>query len=159
MTAVGGRAGPSDGPARPSTARAGPHVYAPSHTLQRTLSERAGVGGVRVIRSPFYVETGALDASVYERHLRGKQYLLFFGSFLNMPQEDYIRRMRLLMEDPEQVYLTMVRNLYTLGHILERKFKLIWMSYTVFLTGLSLAVGIALVLFARWLTTGPVGVP
>lgn len=57
------------------------HVYAPSHMLQRMLSERAGVGGVRVIRSPFYVETGELDHTVYERLLRGKEYLLFFGRF------------------------------------------------------------------------------
>jgi len=89
----------------------------------------------------------------------GDVNLLFFGSFLNMPQEEYIRQMRLLMEDPEQVYLTMVRNLYTLGHILEKKFRLIWMSYTIFLSGLSVAVGLALVLFARWLTSGPVLVP
>src|SRR5215216_6712463 len=32
------------------------HVYAPSHTLRRTLAGRAGVRGVRVIRPPFYPE-------------------------------------------------------------------------------------------------------
>lgn len=57
------------------------HVHAPSHTLQRTLRERTGVNGVRVIRSPFYVETGELDDSVYRRLFDGKQYLLFFGCF------------------------------------------------------------------------------
>ncbi len=45
------------------------------------VAEREGVRNVRVIRSPFYTETEALDGSVYERHLRGKQYLLFFGRF------------------------------------------------------------------------------
>jgi glycosyltransferase involved in cell wall biosynthesis len=57
------------------------HIYAPSHTLRRTLAERAGVRGVRIIHSPFYVETDEWDNSVYERLLRDKQYLLFFGRF------------------------------------------------------------------------------
>ncbi|MFL6257907.1 MAG: glycosyltransferase family 4 protein [Pyrinomonadaceae bacterium] len=57
------------------------HVHAPSDTLRRTLRERAGVRGVRVIRSPFYPEIDEWDDSVYERDLRGKKYLLFFGRF------------------------------------------------------------------------------
>ncbi|MET0645964.1 MAG: glycosyltransferase family 4 protein [Pyrinomonadaceae bacterium] len=61
--------------------RLSPHVYAPSHTLQKVLAERAGLDRARVIRSPFYVETGELDDSAYERFLRGKKYLLFFGHF------------------------------------------------------------------------------
>jgi hypothetical protein len=89
----------------------------------------------------------------------GNANLLFFGSFLNMPQEDYIQGMRILIENPEQAYLTMVRNLYTLGHILEKKFRLLWMSYTVFLAGLSMAVVLAVVMLARWLVVGPVAVP
>jgi glycosyltransferase involved in cell wall biosynthesis len=57
------------------------HVYAPSYTLRRTLAERAGLRGVRVIHSPFYPETDEWDGSVYERELLGKEYLLFFGRF------------------------------------------------------------------------------
>lgn len=57
------------------------HVYAPSHTLGRTLVGRGGVRDVRVIRSPFYPEIDARDDSIYERHLCGKEYLLFFGRF------------------------------------------------------------------------------
>jgi glycosyltransferase involved in cell wall biosynthesis len=57
------------------------HVYAPSHTLRRTLVERAGLRDVRVIHPPFYPETDEWDDSVYERRLRGKEYLLFFGRF------------------------------------------------------------------------------
>lgn len=61
--------------------RLSPHVYAPSHTLRRTLEARGGVRDVRVIHSPFYPETEEWDDSVYERELRGKEYLLFFGRF------------------------------------------------------------------------------
>jgi glycosyltransferase involved in cell wall biosynthesis len=58
-----------------------PHVYAPSHTLQRTLAEDAKVEGVRVIRTPIYLETGKWDASIYDDNLKDKKYLLFFGRF------------------------------------------------------------------------------
>jgi glycosyltransferase involved in cell wall biosynthesis len=55
------------------------HIYAPSFTLQRVLHEKTTVRGVEVIRSPFFMETPHQDTSVYEEHLRGKDYLLFFG--------------------------------------------------------------------------------
>ena len=55
------------------------HIYAPSFTLQRMLHEKTPVKGVEVIRSPFFMETPHQDTSVYEEHLRGKDYLLFFG--------------------------------------------------------------------------------
>lgn len=61
--------------------RLSPHVHVPSRALQRMLAERAGLKNVRVNRSPFYVETAEWDDSVYERELRGKEYLLFFGRF------------------------------------------------------------------------------
>jgi hypothetical protein len=43
----------------------------------------------------------------------------------------------------------MVRNLYALGHILERKFRLLWFSYVLFLTGLGAAVVLFVILFVR----------
>jgi glycosyltransferase involved in cell wall biosynthesis len=57
------------------------NVFAPSVTMQATLAQRAGVGDVRMIRSPFYVETREWDSAVYERFLRGKRYVLYFGRF------------------------------------------------------------------------------
>jgi hypothetical protein len=89
----------------------------------------------------------------------GRANLLFFGNFLGMPMEDYLEGMRLLMANPEEVYMTMVRNLYALGHILEKKFRLLWLSYTMFLSGLGAAVVVAVVMLLRWLMTGPVMVP
>jgi glycosyltransferase involved in cell wall biosynthesis len=57
------------------------NVYAPSQAVQTMLAQRAGVAEVRVIRSPFYVETRAWDATVYEQFLKGKSYVLYFGRF------------------------------------------------------------------------------
>jgi hypothetical protein len=53
------------------------NVYAPSVTMQTMLAQRAGVGGVRMIRSPFYLETREWDATVYEQLLKGKRYVRF----------------------------------------------------------------------------------
>jgi glycosyltransferase involved in cell wall biosynthesis len=57
------------------------YTYAPSYTLQKTLVKEAQLPHVRVIRTPFYVETKDWDNSVYDRFLKGKKYLLFFGRF------------------------------------------------------------------------------
>ena len=57
------------------------HTYAPSNTLQQMLAKEAQLPHVRVIRTPFYVETRDWDKSVYDRFLKGKKYLLFFGRF------------------------------------------------------------------------------
>lgn len=53
------------------------NVYAPSRAIQKMLNARAA----RLIHSPFYVETRALDHTVYDRFLRDKQYVLYFGRF------------------------------------------------------------------------------
>jgi glycosyltransferase involved in cell wall biosynthesis len=55
------------------------HVYAPTAFLQRVASDKAGLRGVEVIPTPFYLEPVRTDMSVYDEHFRGRQYLLFFG--------------------------------------------------------------------------------
>jgi len=57
------------------------HVYSPSFTLRQTLATEARLPNVRVIRTPFYVEIQDWDSSIYDRFLKGKKYLLFFGRF------------------------------------------------------------------------------
>jgi glycosyltransferase involved in cell wall biosynthesis len=57
------------------------YVYAPSYALQQVLASEAGLPHVRVIRTPFFAETLDWETSVYDRFLKGKKYLLFFGRF------------------------------------------------------------------------------
>lgn len=52
------------------------NVHAPSRAIQKMLARDA-----RLIRSPFYVETGDWDTTAYEQFFKGKQYVLFFGRF------------------------------------------------------------------------------
>lgn len=57
------------------------NVYAPSRSLQQKLAEKIRLSHVRVIPTPFYLETPAWDNSVYDQFLNGKKYLLYFGRF------------------------------------------------------------------------------
>lgn len=59
--------------------RVSSNIYAPSHALKQMLEEKTSAGPVRVVRTPFFLETDTCDPSVYEALLQGKQYLLFFG--------------------------------------------------------------------------------
>ena len=51
------------------------NIHAPSRAIQQTLRD------ARLLRTPFYLETHALDSAVYDRFLRDKKYMLFFGRF------------------------------------------------------------------------------
>lgn len=57
------------------------NIFCPSHTLHRTLAGHARLDRARVIRTPCYIETTEWDHSVYERQMKGKKYLLYFGRF------------------------------------------------------------------------------
>ena len=49
--------------------------------MQKTLAGKLNVANAKLIRSPFYVETGAWDTSVYDQFLKDKKYVLYFGRF------------------------------------------------------------------------------
>ena len=66
--------------------------------------------------------------------------ILFFGTFINMEEEKYLKGMWELMEDRERTYTNMMRDLYGLGVVLGAKYRLLRISYTVFMVGLALGV-------------------
>jgi hypothetical protein len=67
--------------------------------------------------------------------------LLFFGSFTQLDQEDYIERLVEEMRDEESVYRTMARDIYQNGSVLRwKKYRYLALSYRTFLTGMVLTV-------------------
>ena len=68
--------------------------------------------------------------------------ILFFGNFVNMPEEDFVEGMTEIMADTDRLYTNMIRDLYSLGGVLARKFRLLRISYNLFMG--SLVVGVAL---------------
>ena len=65
-----------------------------------------------------------------------KVNLLFFGNFYKMPLEEYLWAMKEMMTDRQYLYDTMIKDLYYLGIVLNRKYKLLRLTYTVFTVGI-----------------------
>ncbi len=82
----------------------------------------------------------------------GRANILFFGNFVKMSIEDYELGMQDLMRNSEKTYMNMVRDIYYLGVVLDRKFRLLRLSYNAFMVGL--VTGVVLLL---WLYLGVEG--
>lgn len=62
--------------------------------------------------------------------------LMFFGNYYKTKVEDYEWGMKKLMNDPDYLYGTMVRDMHQLGVVLAKKYRLIGAAYTVFMYGI-----------------------
>lgn len=84
--------------------------------------------------------------------LRSRQSnILFFGNFVHMPEADFLVGIRELMGRTEELYQTMARDIYSLGGVLSRKYRLLRIAYNTFMAGLVAAVVMLLVvLVLRW---------
>lgn len=69
---------------------------------------------------------------------RGSLNLLFFGSFTDLDEADYIARLRARLGSDEGVIDLMARDIYQNGQVLRRKkYRLLGYAYRVFLVGLT----------------------
>jgi hypothetical protein len=76
-----------------------------------------------------------------EEDIRNKKTnLLFFGNFYRMQLEDYQWGMNQMIKDKEYLYNTMMMDIYYLGVVLAKKYKLLRIAYTIFMWGLIVAV-------------------
>lgn len=66
--------------------------------------------------------------------------ILFFGNFVNMRPDDYLQGMKELVVDADGLYISMMKDIYSLGGVLAKKFRLLRIAYTVFMIGLALGV-------------------
>lgn len=66
-----------------------------------------------------------------------KGNLLYFGNFHNMSFKDYEWGMLQKLNDSNYLYNSMIKDLYFLGQILDRKYKLIRLSLISFIIGLA----------------------
>ena len=67
--------------------------------------------------------------------------LLFFGSFTQLGQEEYIEQVVAKLADEEDVYRTMVRDIYQNGSVLRhKKYHYLALSYRTFLVGMAMTV-------------------
>jgi hypothetical protein len=82
--------------------------------------------------------------------------ILFFGDFATLTSEEFTRGMMNLIGDKTVVYETMIHNLYGLGSVLRKKFRLLQMAYTAFMIALVLGVGSFILVFV-WIQKHPPG--
>ena len=66
--------------------------------------------------------------------------LLFFGSFYEMELKEFEYGIRQMMDDSEFLYGSLIKDIYWQGKILGRKFRLLRISYNVFMYGIALSV-------------------
>jgi HD superfamily phosphodiesterase len=69
-----------------------------------------------------------------------KTNLLFFGNFYKCTMEEYERAMSKMMVDSEYLYGSLVKDIYHLGVVLARKYKLIRWAYNIFMVGIIISV-------------------
>jgi len=85
----------------------------------------------------------------------GKRNILFFGNFVNIPEEEFVERILDLMSRRDDLYSSLARDLYSLGGVLSRKYQLIRTSYTVFMVGLTIGVCLFVIVLATGGLTSP----
>lgn len=69
-----------------------------------------------------------------------KVNLLFFGNFHKMKLEDFEWAMGEMMQDRDYLYSSMKKDLYFLGLVLNKKYKILRLTYSVFMIGIIVSV-------------------
>lgn len=121
-----------------------------------TLTERAFIENVRYTVPIAILLVGSLVSVIFavisarpnvtqkkvnlEKIREKKSSVLFFGNFSNMALKDFIRNMHELMNSKELLYDNMTVDLYYLGLVLTQKYRMLRISYNIFMSALVLAV-------------------
>jgi hypothetical protein len=87
------------------------------------------------------------------RHSEGN--ILFFGNFANMQESEFLEGMTELIGDKTIVYESMIRNIYGLGAVLNKKFALLRVAYTSFMVALVLGVSSFITVFVWIILKAP----
>jgi hypothetical protein len=107
--------------------------------------------GAAAFFSAVFAVLAILPATHYRRS--GTINLLFFGSFTQLQEEDYLDQLVARLQQEEEIYRTMARDIFQNGVVLERKkYRLLGYAYRIFLAGLTLSFLSFLVQFVVWYT-------
>ena len=69
-----------------------------------------------------------------------KVNLLFFGNFYKMKLDEFELALKVMMNDQDYLYSAMTKDLYFLGQVLNRKYRLLRMNYLVFTIGIVVSI-------------------
>ncbi len=91
------------------------------------------------------------EGSFTREQIKNRQInLLFFGNFHKMPIGEYEWAMNDLMKDRNALYNALTRDLYYLGIVLNRKYRLLRITYGIFMTGIIISVIAFVVAFIKF---------
>ena len=74
-----------------------------------------------------------------------RRNVVFFGNFVTLRLEQFEEAMEEVFNDNELLYGNMVRDLYHLGKVLEKKYRYLSISYNIFMVGFIATVGTFLI--------------
>tara|TARA_R110001632_G_scaffold110795_1_gene221432 strand:- start:4751 stop:5947 length:1197 start_codon:yes stop_codon:yes gene_type:complete len=66
--------------------------------------------------------------------------LTFFGNFHKMELEGYEWAIKEMIQDKDYIYSALAKDLYFLGVVLHRKYRILRITYTIFMTGIIVSV-------------------
>ncbi|HLL29494.1 MAG TPA: Pycsar system effector family protein [Allosphingosinicella sp.] len=93
------------------------------------------LGGAAFLSAVFAV-LAILPAVRYRK--RAPLNLMFFGSFTQLGEEEYIERLLAQLGSDDSIYRTMARDVYQNGNVLARKkYRMLGWAYRIFLAGLT----------------------
>jgi predicted metal-dependent HD superfamily phosphohydrolase len=72
--------------------------------------------------------------------MKNRANLLFFGNFYNMTRDDFEWGMQMIRQNDDLAYGSLTRDLYNLGRVLARKYKMLRVSYLIFVVGLVVSI-------------------
>ncbi len=75
-----------------------------------------------------------------------KVSMLYFGNFLQLKKQEFVQYLKDLKEDQEILYDDLSKDLYSLGQVLQKKYRLLTISYRVFIGGLIASVAALLLI-------------
>lgn len=81
------------------------------------------------------------NKDVVENEIQEKnKNFLFFGNFNTMKPQDFKEKIREIIKDTDTIYDSLTMDLYYLGKVLQKKYRLLRWTYTVFIVGIILSV-------------------
>jgi len=84
---------------------------------------------------------------VPEKVEANKMSLLYFGNFLKIPKKTFVEHLNKLKGDQEKLYDSMSVDLYNLGAVLQEKYRLLSISYNIFMGFLTATVVAFILIF------------
>ncbi|MFV0540996.1 MAG: Pycsar system effector family protein [Aestuariibaculum sp.] len=99
-------------------------VFSVTSVVLSVLSTRPKVSKIKVSRQMI---------------MEKKTNILFFGNFYKMTLNDFEWGIDYLMQNEDTLYNSLTKDLYYLGLVLERKYRLLRITYTVFMIGIVLS--------------------